>query len=327
MLRAAFAAMSPAGAGARLSILIFHRVHAAPDALFPGEPDAQRFDAVCGWLKAWFNVLPLDEAVERLRSRSLPPRAACITFDDGYADNHDVAMPILLRHRLPAAFFIATGYLDGGRMFNDSIVELVRRSTLPSLPLDGLGFGLGAALPLGDAPARVAAIGALIGELKYRAPEERQALCLALQRHARVDRLPVDLMMRAEQVRAMHRAGLQIGAHTVTHPILARLDEAAARSEIQRSKSELEGIVGAPVSLFAYPNGRPDVDYAGTTVRLVREAGFKAAVSTAWGSSGPDTDIFQLPRFTPWDLSSLRFGVRLLANLRRRPVLLPLVAA
>ena len=327
MLRSAFSLLSPAGNAARLSILIFHRVHAARDELFPAEPDARRFDEICGWLKAWFNVLPLDEAVDRLGNRRLPARAACITFDDGYADNFGVALPILLRHRLPATFFIASGYLNGGRMFNDSIVELVRRSPLATLNLAGLGLNCGDCLPLGGAAARPTAIAALIAELKYRHPDERLELSRALQARAGVDQIPDDLMMRSDQVRAMHLSGMQIGAHTVTHPILARLEPAAIRDEIQRGKAELESIIGAPVSLFAYPNGRPVVDYDETSLQLVQQAGFRAAVSTARGSSDARTDHFQLPRFTPWDVSSLRFGMRLLANLRRRAELLPVAAA
>lgn len=327
MLRSAFSLLSPAGERARLSILIFHRVHAQRDALFPTEPDARRFDEICNWVKNWFKVLPLDEAVEGLVNRQLPARAACITFDDGYADNLQVALPILHKHQLPATFFITTGYLDGGRMFNDSIVELVRRSSFALLDVSGLGLECSSSLPMNDAAAKVNTILTLIGELKYRPPEVRLELCLLLQKRAGVSRLPDDLMMRSEQVLAMHRAGMQIGAHTVTHPILARLETAAMAAEIQRGKARLEDIIAAPVTMFAYPNGRPHTDYIESTVKLVRDAGFRAAVSTAWGVSNAHTDPFQLPRFTPWDVSSLRFGLRLLANLRRRAELLPTVAA
>ena len=129
------------------------------------------------------------------------------------------------------------------------------------------------------------------------------------------EELPNDLMMRSDQVLALHRAGMQIGAHTVSHPILARLDDEPARGEIVASKQTLENLLGARIGLFAYPNGKPDEDYSSASVRLVREAGFDAAVSTAWGASGSASDIFQLPRFTPWDPTRLRFGARLLRNL------------
>ncbi len=322
MIGALASLLSPAGRRARLQILIFHRVLAQPDPLFPGETDAARFDRICGWVRRWFKVLPLDEAVQMRAEGRLPARALSITFDDGYADNHDVALPILRRHGLTACFFIATGYLGGGRMFNDGVVELVRRSTLPQLPLDGLPLSIPGALPLGDLPARRAAITTLIDALKYRPVAERLEFVRVLQARAGVEALPDDLMMRPDQVVALHGAGMQIGAHTVTHPILARLSAEEARAEIERSKAVLEEMLGRRVGLFAYPNGRPGTDYDADSVRLVRQAGFDAAVSTAWGSNRADTDTFQLARFTPWDRTRARFGARLLVNLRREPALL-----
>ena len=126
--------------------------------------------------------------------------------------------------------------------------------------------------------------------------------------------------MRAEQVRALHAAGMEIGAHTVTHPILARLDSAAARKEIIAGKEQLEGIVGAPVTLFSYPNGKPVTDYSAEHVAMARDIGFKAAVSTAWGIATREADLYQLPRFTPWDKTPARFALRLVRNmLRTRP--------
>ena len=130
--------LSPAGARAPLSVLIFHRVLREPDPLFSSEVCARRFDALLGWVKLWFNVLPLDEAAQRLAQGTLPARAACLTFDDGYADNHDVALPLLRQHGLPCSFFIATGFLNGGRMWNDTLIEAVRCCRLASLDLRGL---------------------------------------------------------------------------------------------------------------------------------------------------------------------------------------------
>ncbi len=315
MLTPLFSLLSPAGGRGRLSILIFHRVLPVPDPLFPGEADAARFDAVCGWLARWFHVLPLDTAVQQLRAGRLPARAACITFDDGYADNHGLALPILQNHGLTATFFIATDFLGGGRMFNDSVVETVRRAHGPALDLQPLGVsGLGL-LDIGSLAARRTTIGAILQAIKYLPLAERDELTRKLQSLAGVDTLPDDLMMQPEQVRTLHRTGMQIGAHTVSHPILARLADDAARAEIQDSRSQLQDLLGAPVGLFAYPNGKPHEDFSAATVRLVREAGFDAALSTAWGAAGRDADVFQLPRFTPWDRGRARFGLRLARNL------------
>jgi peptidoglycan/xylan/chitin deacetylase (PgdA/CDA1 family) len=131
--------------------------------------------------------------------------------------------------------------------------------------------------------------------------------------------LPGDLMMTRAQVRGLHRAGMGIGAHTRRHPILARESADTARDEIAGGKAELEAILDAPVNLFAYPNGKPAQDYRREHVEQVRDAGFHAAVSTAWGASKRGADAFQLARFTPWDVAPARFVARLLLSRRDDP--------
>lgn len=303
--------MSPAGEKARLSVLNFHRVLAESDPLCPAEMDARRFNALCGWVTSWFNVLPLDQAVQHLKAGTLPARAACLTFDDGYADNYHVALPILLRHRLRATFFIATGFLDGGHMWNDVIIESLRASTAPAQELSSLGLGRHASATLNE---RRTAIATLIDQVKYRPVQERIVLAQQIAELARAQ-LPARLMMTSGEVKAMRDAGMQIGAHTVSHPILARLPDAQARQEIQESQHTLERLLDERVGLFAYPNGKPGQDYTMAHVGLVRSLGFDAAVSTRWGASGSGDDLFQIRRFTPWDQTRLRFGARMVANL------------
>lgn len=305
--------MAGAGGMRRLSILIYHRVLARPDPLFPDEIDALRFEQHLTQLRRGFTVLPLREAAHRLREGSLPARAACLTFDDGYADNAEIALPILLRHGMHATFFVATGFLNGGRMWNDTVIELLRRAPGPQLELDALGYGR---FPLSCAEQRQAAILALLGKLKYLELGRRQREVARLCRHVGVA-LPDDLMMSDAQVRALHGAGMEIGAHTVRHPILARLDQAAARREMADGKRALETLIQAPVRLFAYPNGKPGQDYQGEHVAIARELGFEAAVSTSWGAASRASDPHQLPRFTPWDRDPLWFMLRMARNLYR----------
>ena len=306
--------LSPAGRHGRLSILIFHRVLPQVDPLFPGEVDASRFDTLCAWLRADFNVLPLDEAVRRLDSGSLPVRAACITFDDGYADNCTHALPILQRHGLPAIFYIATGFLDGGRMWNDTVIESIRRAPQTSLDLGALGIeGLGR-IELGSLPARRAAIDRILVAIKHKRADERLALTERLATQAGAP-LPDDLMMRSDQVRQLRAGGMLVGAHTVSHPILATLSDDEARHEIAACREHLQSLLGEPVMHFAYPNGRPGADYNDESVRIVRELGFDSAVSTAPGAARSPTDRFQLPRFTPWDRTRGRFNLRMARTL------------
>src|SRR5882724_6749388 len=106
-LRTGSGMLSGRGRNASLLVMIFHRVLPAPDAMMPDEPDAASFAAQMDLVAGNFNVLPLREAVTRLRSGTLPPRALSITFDDGYANNYEVALPILAARKLPATVFVA----------------------------------------------------------------------------------------------------------------------------------------------------------------------------------------------------------------------------
>lgn len=310
MIRQLIGRMSPGGCVGRLTVLIFHRVLPRPDPLFPDEVDCERFDSICGWLRDWFQVLPLVRAARSLRDGTLPDRALSITFDDGYADNHDLALPVLERHGLTATFFVATDFLDGGRMWNDTLIEALRRTSHTTLDLrDVGGFDMGVHR-LDSIAARRAAIEHVIGLTKRLVPRERASVVEKVAVRAGAS-LPNDLMMRSDQVRALRRAGMQIGAHTASHPILATLDASSAREEIVRGRLALEAILQETVDVFAYPNGVPDQDYTRESVALVQELGFEAAVSTAWGASGPGTSPFEIPRFTPWDRGRTRFGLRL----------------
>jgi peptidoglycan/xylan/chitin deacetylase (PgdA/CDA1 family) len=137
----------------------------------PHEVDAATFDWQMKVLSEHFNILPLHDTIIRLQTGSLPSRAACITFDDGYADNLNIAVPILQKHRLHATFFIATGFLDGGRMWNDSIIEALRQAPGPALNLSSLGLGN---YQIRTFEERRRAAGALLSALKYLPLKERE---------------------------------------------------------------------------------------------------------------------------------------------------------
>ena len=300
---------------ATLSILIYHRVLARPDPLFPGEVDARLFERQLRLLKRFYAPLPLAEAVQRLQDGCLPPRAACITFDDGYADNAQVALPLLQRHGLHATFFIATGYLDGGQMWSDTVIEAVRQAPGPRLDLQEHGLGC---LPVASLAQRQAAIATLLGQLKYLPFGRRQQLAMQIRRRAGATAGQAAMLSTA-QLRQLQSAGMGLGAHTASHPILSTLPDHAARRDIANGKHQLEDLIQAPVTLFAYPNGKAGRDYGTPHVAMVHSLGFKAAVATDWGVARPGAglDLLQLPRFTPWDRGRLAFLWRLRQNRRQ----------
>jgi peptidoglycan/xylan/chitin deacetylase (PgdA/CDA1 family) len=289
-----------------------------PDHMRPGEIDARTFDWHLATLTKHFNVLPLHDAIKCLKEGCLPARAVSITFDDGYADNVEVALPILWRWQLPATFFVATGFLDGGCMWNDSVIEALRQA--PGAELDLANLGL-ARFPISTIEQRRQAAMALILAFKYLPVDERDEQVRKLLDLCSM-KPPDTLMMRSDQVRTLRNAGMGIGAHTVSHPILTRLDNASARSEIAQSKNYLEELIDESVDLFAYPNGKPQKDYNIDHVNIVRSLGFFAALSTAWGTGNANSDFYQLPRFCPWDRTPRRFVLRLLQNCPRPTVAL-----
>jgi len=299
----------------RLSILIYHRVHASIDPVFPFEPDATRFASLMRFVAATYRVMTLGEAIDHLAKDTLPPRALVITFDDGYADNAEVALPILQQLGLRATFFVSTGFLDGGRMWNDSVIECLRASPKESIELDAYKLGR---LPLRTIDDRRRCIDALLPRIKYLPLSERMDAVFDLQRRCGVEMLPDNLMMSTDQVRLMHRAGMEIGAHTVNHPILKSISTAEAEREIREGRCTLESIVDAPVDVFAYPNGKPGQDYDASHVEIVKTLGFRGAVSTAPGAARHGVDLHELPRFTPWGNAKHVWAARLALSTWKR---------
>ncbi|HEB55838.1 MAG TPA: polysaccharide deacetylase family protein [Gammaproteobacteria bacterium] len=304
---------SRGGRNGRLAVLIYHRVLPGVDPLYPGEPDQDTFRWQMAAVAATCNVLPLTEAVERLTTHSLPPRAVAITFDDGYADNLTQALPVLHEFELPATVFVASGFIDGGIMWNDTVIETLRRIPAGEIDLS----------PVDLEPARVDGIDTqrslaqvIIDRLKYLPLDERKRRADELAGHLGVN-LPDDLMLTTSQLKMLAAGGIEIGAHTVNHPILSRLSAGQAREEIVGSRSQLEDILRQPVGLFAYPNGRPGKDYGDEHAKMLRVAGFSAAVSTAWAVNGAASDRYQLARINSWDKTPLRFIMRVADAFRR----------
>ncbi len=300
--------------GRRLVILHYHRVPEVTDPMNPDLLERPVFAMHMQALADVFNVVPLSEGLEQLRAGTLPPRAVAITFDDGYADNYQVALPVLQQFRLPAAFFVAAGFLDGGCMFNDLVVEACRVA-----PAGAWHTGveeLGICQVAMAVPARVQLAGQLISRLKYLGADERLSAARSLLRSASGTQ-PDHLMMTSDELRALYSAGMEIGGHTLSHPILARLPDDEAEREIRAGKAALESLLGARVAHFAYPNGKPLADYLPRDVALARAAGFSAALTTVWAGARRTGDTFQIPRVGSWDRSRERFCARLLRCYRQ----------
>src|SRR5574340_89149 len=175
-------------------------------------------------------------------------------------------------------------------MWNDTVIDVIRKAEGPDLDLAQFKLGH---YSVGTLEDRRRSLEQLLGKLKYLEPAKRENLANGLTAVTGVQP-PCDLMLTTGQVRALAEAGMTIGAHTVSHPILSRVAEHEAHAEMMESKTRLEAITGGKVTLFAYPNGKPGVDYTATHARLARETGFQAACSTGWGAATKG-GAFELP--------------------------------
>ena len=309
--------VAPGGRRGRLMILTYHRVLEHPDPLLPSEPDADRFAAQMAVLAAHCSVLPLPEAARRLQEGSLPPAAVCITFDDGYRNNLDVATPVLQRYGLPATVFVMQNAIESGIMWNDLVIEAVRRAPA-TMDLSMVGLGK---VALRASAERAPFLSRVLEAFKYRSMRERWDGARELY-HRIVAAPPPRLMLNESELRRLAQAGIDIGGHTVNHPILVKLPEDEARREIGGGAEWLARVVGRRPVSFAYPNGRPGRDFGESHMRIARDAGFNLAVSTEWSCATRESDPFALPRVSFCDSPASRLAWQIartyLGSWRRR---------
>ncbi len=316
----------------RATIVLYHGV-APPregDGIFNYRkkfiaPEA--FERQLSWLKRRYTILPLAKLVDGLAGRgALPMRSLAITFDDGYENFYTHAFPILRKYKIPATVFIATDLVYPGRaLWVDRLEYAIGHSHT-----DAIRVSCGAIhtkFPL-QTYAEQCRADAIIRDLIKRLPAAagREVLeSVVAQTGADLDAAFADSPYRGlteDQIREMQPVGISIGTHTRSHPILSRLTPSEAKSEITGSLRLLRQRIGGVLNTFAYPNGQPD-DFTSDTVAILRQNGFRAALTTVPGFVGPNADPYRLPRITLDGSDNLRLfrvtvtGIRhLLARLR-----------
>jgi peptidoglycan/xylan/chitin deacetylase (PgdA/CDA1 family) len=299
----------------RLSVFLFHKVPAARDPLTPQDLSLEEFSRLIDFIAEYFQVIPLDDAVQALSQNRLPPRAACITFDDGYPDWTQRVLPVLEAKNIPATFYITTCQFGGAPMWHERIANAVRTANMEQIALDEFGLP---PMSIPDDKAKAQVIAKIEHHLKYQTVSCRDEAiaCLESLTGASVKQLTP---MPAEDVRAIHSKGFTIGAHTVEHPILSLCSRQEAVNEIGAVKESLEHMIGGKVNSFAYPNGNPLTDFSAAHIGMVKAAGYAHAVTTQWGAARSGDSTFQIPRFTPWGPSPLRMQLQMLRNLLLQP--------
>ncbi len=315
--------LRPVARGAGV-ILMFHHVRPfrgdgfAPNRLLEITPEF--LDTVITLVRdSGFEIIPIDLLAERLRGSGARPVGgkpfAVLTFDDGYRDNAEYALPVLRRHQAPATFFVTTGYAEGeARLWWLELEAAIRRLDRIALKMaDGT-----ARYDTKDAQQKQAAFDSIYWKLRAGDEEALLAHIATLARMADIDgrALTRDLCMRWPELAAVAADPLiTIGAHTLTHPMLAKHSDDRARCEIADSRTGIEARLGMPVRHFAYPVGDPGSagprDFA-----LAREAGFETAVTTRPGHVFPGhaDHLHALPRVSVNGLHQNRAAMRSLLS-------------
>lgn len=295
-----------------ISILNYHRVMPQTNICSAHALPPEHFAEHLRWLKRYFKVLPLPEALKLAAQNQLPKNTVVITVDDGFADSYDYVFPLLQQYGMTATFFISTAGLEQGYLWENEIAESIRQApdNILTIKLEDLN------VDISTQQTRDTAILILTELIKYQSMQQRNLSINLLMAQTGKPRMDYQFVSR-NQLLEMHQAGMTIGAHTVNHPILARESIETASLEIDQSKADLEAIIGTDVDYFAYPNGKYLTDFTDEHIKLVRNLGFRAAFCTDWGVAHAEADshnMYCLKRFTPWDRHPALFCLRLALN-------------
>jgi peptidoglycan/xylan/chitin deacetylase (PgdA/CDA1 family) len=289
-------------------ILFYHRVNDDRDPFFPSTP-IDVFERQMRHVARYHRVVTLTQLVDHLAS-TRPEPVLAITFDDGYGDNFHNAFPILQRYRLPATIFLTTGSLDSGEpLWFEVLAGAIKSTTREFLDLELQSPGR---VWLRNDEERLKANKNLFTMLRQMRADERHRCLEKILRQLDSPNaaLRKQMMLAWDDVRLMKNHGIDFGGHTVTHPYLSRLPADQVAWEVSECKRRIETELQSDVVHFAYPNGRNE-DFTAGSKTVLRDAGYRTAVTTIWGLNYATTDRMELRRGQPWEEDEAMFAYKL----------------
>jgi peptidoglycan/xylan/chitin deacetylase (PgdA/CDA1 family) len=283
-------------------VLLYHRVTPLEPDPFSMAMPPEQFDEQLRVIRSGYQPLTLQELAAALRRRRVPRRGVVVTFDDGYADNLDVASPLLAAHGIPATVFVATAYVNGRREFWwDELERLMRQAT-----------DMGAEVTLEICGERLVnqrltkqSLPTALMDLQFRMRSSTAAEIAHILRQLRAsvgqqadgETRDSHRPLRIDELRRLSADGLiEVGAHTRWHASLARASRGEQLDELGGSKSDLEEWLDARVTSVSFPFGRRARDYTRRTVRIAREVGFEAAAVRSPARATALSSPMEMPR-------------------------------
>lgn len=286
----------------RFAILCYHRVGTGGVPLYSQLP-AEVFESQMRLLQKNYRIIPMDQLIQEMTCPRSPEPTVAVTFDDGYRDLYSEAFPILQAYKIPATIFLTTGAIDTGEVAWYDRIFLALQVT-PDSAFD-IELDRPTRFTLLSETSRMWAATQIISYLRTVPPDRRNRCCIDLGKRISLpeDRLR-DRMLTWDQIRTMHRAGISFGAHTMTHPVVSRLEPAEMEWEILKSKAILEARLDASVRHFAFPFGKRD-ECGDAAISVVAKGGFDSAATTEWGLNSVATNPYQLRRVQIGEMGSL----------------------
>ncbi|MBX5483661.1 MAG: polysaccharide deacetylase family protein [Myxococcaceae bacterium] len=287
-----------------VAILFFHKVLGRSMGLW-GEPiHSERILArQLELLTRHYEVVRLSDVVRALKGeRPFPNRAVALTFDDGFRNNLLNAAPVLKRFGVPATLFVTTGFIGtSGWMWGYELEEMIFRYSPTRFAAVSRDPNVAALCE--RSPSAYTAVLACVEYLKRLSPERRAPILHRLRSELPVEQNEGNRFLTWDEVRELPGYGFELGAHTVTHPILTQLPEHKVEWEMLQSRGMLERETGVRPTLFSYPNGDTNAAVSAVAMRH-----FEAAVGTCHRTCDPDTPLFDLPRiYAPPDEVELEY--------------------
>lgn len=282
--------------GSRLTIVTFHRVLPAEMLSEYPLPELVVSTDEFRWLMAYFlgnyTIGPVSAVRDRWEAGERPSRPfLAITFDDGQIDNYLYAAPILGALGACASFYVpAQAIMENGTLWHDRLGYAASRLIAKDEAKGAQHLSdLGIVIDRGS--HRI--VSDIVEQAKGISPVERGRIIDALEGATGGQGRPSwDGMMSWDQLRALISQGHEVGSHSMTHPLLDTLDDAAINFEVGESRRLIEHQLGKPITSFCYPNG----NYDARVLAAVARAGYSNAVTTQWGSNAPGAAPLELTR-------------------------------
>ena len=295
-------------------VLMYHRI-------FEREYDAwnicvtpKNFEEHVSILKKYFNLLNLKNYMEiRQKKNKIIKRYAVVTFDDGYSDNYYYGKPLLEKHDVPATLFVVAGAVDKRSEFWwDQLARIVYdnyETIIKNYP-DIMQKGKHDDINL-QAMSKLEVCKIIHEHLQTLKMDEREQVLQSISKHNTTNRKPDknDLPLTNEQIREMtsNKGIFEIGAHTISHPLLSRLSIDEQREEIEGGKNKLEELIDEKVVSISYPHG----DYNNTTLDIIKESNYKYGCTVKKGKVYHSSNYYEIPRIKVLEWTGEEFENRI----------------